>query len=112
LEAVDQPFLGEIDYAMLVKICGESPEPEKRHGGLHRLPAHGHHWKSRSEVHQHQLCRTPEHHDAYVHARFTRLTNAFSKRLENHAAAVALRFMYYNFLRIPPAPPHQPRDGR
>jgi hypothetical protein len=31
---------------------------------------------------------------------FTRLTNAFSKKVENHAAAVALWFMYYNFCRI------------
>ena len=32
--------------------------------------------------------------------RFTRLTNAFSKKLENHAAMVALHFMYYNFGRV------------
>jgi hypothetical protein len=32
--------------------------------------------------------------------RFTRLTNAFSKKVENHAAAIALYFMYYNFGRI------------
>lgn len=32
--------------------------------------------------------------------RFTRLTNAFSKKVENHAAAVALHYMYYNFYRI------------
>jgi hypothetical protein len=32
--------------------------------------------------------------------RFTRLTNAFSKRIENHIAAIALHFMYYNFVRI------------
>jgi hypothetical protein len=32
--------------------------------------------------------------------RFTRLANAFSKKVENHAAAVALWFMYYNFCRI------------
>src|SRR6185295_12426393 len=32
--------------------------------------------------------------------RFTRLTNAFSKKLENHIAAIALHFMYYNFVRI------------
>ena len=32
--------------------------------------------------------------------RFTRLTNAFSKKLENHAATVALYFMYYNFARV------------
>ena len=32
--------------------------------------------------------------------RFTRLTNAFSKKIENHAHAVALHFMHYNFCRI------------
>jgi hypothetical protein len=32
--------------------------------------------------------------------RFTRLTNAFSKKVENHEAAVALHFMFYNFARI------------
>ena len=32
--------------------------------------------------------------------RFTRLTNAFSKKVENHAAIVAIHFMYYNFGRI------------
>jgi len=32
--------------------------------------------------------------------RFTRLTNAFSKKAENHAHSVALNFMYYNFVRI------------
>jgi hypothetical protein len=32
--------------------------------------------------------------------RFTRLTNAFSKKVENHAHAVTLHFMFYNFVRI------------
>jgi hypothetical protein len=32
--------------------------------------------------------------------RFTRLTNGFSKKVANHAYAVALHFMYYNFVRI------------
>ena len=32
--------------------------------------------------------------------RFTRLTNGFSKKLENHAAMVAIHFMHYNFARI------------
>ena len=32
--------------------------------------------------------------------RFTRLTNAFSKKVENHAASVAIWFMYYNFVRV------------
>jgi len=37
---------------------------------------------------------------------FTRLTNAFSEKLENHIAAIALHFMYYNFVRNPPDPSH------
>ena len=32
--------------------------------------------------------------------RFTRLTNAFSKKIENHVAAIALHYMYYNYCRI------------
>ena len=39
-------------------------------------------------------------HAQGVDARFTRLTNAFSKKWENHAAMVTLYFMYYNFARI------------
>jgi hypothetical protein len=35
-----------------------------------------------------------------IRRRFTRLTNAFSKKIENHAHAVALHMMYYNFVRI------------
>jgi len=38
--------------------------------------------------------------------RFTRLTNAFFKKIENHAAAVALWFVYYNFCRV-----HTPSDA-
>ena len=41
----------------------------------------------------------PEPHDANGDAPFTRLTNAFSKKIENHAHAVALHFMHYNFSR-------------
>jgi len=42
----------------------------------------------------------PELHDVDFRARFRRLTNGFSKKLENHAAMVALYFMYYNFARV------------
>ena len=43
--------------------------------------------------------------------RFTRLTNAFSKKIENHAAAVALWFMYYNFCRVHQTVARHARDG-
>ena len=50
---------------------------------------------------------TTDGHKPYLHLtmrmsmrRFTRLTNAFSQKVENHAAAVALCFMFYNFARV------------
>jgi hypothetical protein len=55
---------------------------------------------SRSRACIHQLRWASESYDADVYARFTRLTNAFSKKVENHAAAVALHFIHYNFARI------------
>jgi hypothetical protein len=43
--------------------------------------------------------------------RYTRLTNAFSRKLENHAAAVALYYSAYNFVEDPPNAVHEPRHG-
>lgn len=43
--------------------------------------------------------------------RFTRLTNAFSKKVENHAYAVALHFMYYNFVKVHQILRVTPGDG-
>jgi len=48
----------------------------------------------------HQLRGTPESHHAHEHAALHPITNAFSKKVENHAAAVALHYMYYNFCRV------------
>jgi len=58
-----------------------------------------HHGRSRRAIDLYQLRRAPEPHDANGDAPFTRLTNAFSKKIENHAHAVALHFMHYNFSR-------------
>lgn len=52
------------------------------------------------KAHLDQLCGTPEPDHAYGDAALYRLTNGFSKKVENHAHAVALHFMYYNFGRI------------
>jgi IS1 family transposase len=101
-DAVEAAFGAEIDYAMLVKQYGESPEPEKRYSpaeciGAHKKPVRGKpdpKHISTSYVERQNLTMR-------MHMRrFTRLTNGFSKKLENHIAAVALHFMYYNFVRI------------
>jgi IS1 family transposase len=102
LNAVEDAFGSEIDYAMLVKLYGEAPEAEKRYSPAQCLGA-------RKEV----VTGFPERKrisTSYVERqnltmrmsirRFTRLTNGFSKKIENHAAAVALHYMYYNFSRV------------
>jgi IS1 family transposase len=103
LEAVEAGFGSEIDYAMLVKLYGADPagdqtrySPAKCIGAVPQAitgnpdPAH----ISTSYVERANLTMRMSMR------RFTRLTNAFSKKVENHAAAVAFYFMWYNFARI------------
>lgn len=101
LTAVSAAFGNDIDYAMLVKIYGDTSEGQKRYSpaeciGCERKavkgnpnPAH----ISTSYVERQNLTMRMSMR------RFTRLTNGFSKKLENHAAAVALYMMFYNFGR-------------
>jgi len=102
LDAVDGAFGTSIDYAMLVKVYGSAPEAEKRYSPPVCLGT------ERTVIHD-----TPdlEHiSTSYVERRnlsmrmgirrFTRLTNAFSKKLENHIHALSIYFMHYNFVRI------------
>ncbi len=101
-EAVENAFGSEIDYAMLVKIYGASNDGESRYSPATCIG-----------------CRTgvlsgnpdPKHiSTSYIERqnlsmrmgmrRFTRLTNGFSKKFENHAHQVALYFFHYNFCRV------------
>ncbi len=102
LEAVEGAFGADVDYAQLVKLYGESPDAEKRYSpavciGAHKNPIEGNpdpKYISTSFAERQNL-------NVRMHTRrFTRLTNAFSKKVENHAHSVALFAMYYNFVRI------------
>lgn len=102
LHAVENAFGDNIDYAMLVKLYGADRPDEARYSpaeciGCKKKKIIGKPDKkhvSTSYVERQNLTMR-------MHMRrFTRLTNAFSKKLENHIAAVSLHFMYYNFVRI------------
>jgi IS1 family transposase len=102
-EAVEDAFGADIDYAMLVKLYGASGDnPESRYspatcigcrtGVLAGSPDPKHistSFVERSNLSMRMGMR-----------RFTRLTNGFSKKLENHGHMVALYFMHYNFCRV------------
>jgi IS1 family transposase len=101
-DAVKDAFLDQIDYAQLVKMYGETIESETRYSppqciGAKREPLIGKPDKkhiSTSFVERQNLTMRMNIR------RFTRLTNAFSKKAEHHVYAVSLHFMYYNFCRI------------
>jgi IS1 family transposase len=103
LDAVESAFGSEIDYAMLVKLYGaDREESEARYSpadciGCRAIPVSGRpnpKHISTSYVERQNLTMRMKMR------RFTRLTNAFSKKIENHRWAVALHFMHYNFCRV------------
>jgi len=99
---VDSVFGEDVDYAMLQKIYGADPQGEKRYspakciGAKKRLMTGNPDPNHVSTSYAERQNLTMRMHMR----RFTRLTNAFSKKIENHTAAVALHTMFYNFVRV------------
>jgi IS1 family transposase len=103
LEAVEGAFGADVDYSMLVKLYGHDPkDDEKRYSpaqciGTRVVPIIGDpdpkHISTSYAERQNWTARTNMR-------RYTRLSNGFSRKIENHAAAVALNYFAYNFIRI------------
>lgn len=102
LDAVENTFGSEVDFSQLIKIYGSNPESETRYSPAECIGI---------EKNNIQGNPDPEHvSTSYVERqnltmrmgmrRFTRLTNASSKKVENLGYEVALHFMYYNFCRV------------
>ncbi len=102
LDAVEEAFGTDVDYAQLQKLYGAPEQPERQYSPAVCIgcdmkvisgdpdPKH----VSTSFVERQNLTMR------MGMRRFTRLTNAFSKKVENHAAMVAIHFLYYNFGRV------------
>ena len=103
LEAVERAFGADIDYAQLVKLYGAAPDSAKgryspaecigtRKRRVEGKPAIGN--VSTSFVERQNLTMRMQMR------RFTRLTNAFSKKIDNHIHMLSLYFLHYNFCRM------------
>jgi len=102
LEAVEGAFGADIDYAMLVKLYGAAPEGQRRYSPPQIIAAVGRRVEGDPDP-AHISTSYAERNNLTIRMhsrRYTRLTNAFSKKIENHAHAFALHAMYYNFVRI------------
>ncbi len=102
LEAIEGAFGGDIDCAMLVKVYGAVPEGQRRYSPAICTGAHKYRVEGNPDP-KHVSTSFVERSNLSMrmgNRRMTRLTNAFSKKAENHAHMMAIYFMHYNFVRI------------
>ncbi len=103
LAAVEQSFHGAIDYAILNKLYGEAPKEDRRRYSLTEYKGFTKGVVSGNPDPKHISTSYVERQNLTMRMgmrRFTRLTNGFSKKVENLEHAVSLHFMHYNFCRI------------
>ena len=102
LSAVEGAFgWNGADYAMLVKLYGQAPEGQRRYSAPELIGIEKK-WVMGSPAEPLVSTSFAERQNLTMRMqmrRFTRLTNAFSKKLENHLHALSLHFMHYNFAR-------------
>jgi len=103
LEAIEGAFGADVDYAQLIKMYGNAPESAKgRYSpaectGIKKRAVDG------DPDHKHISTSYVERMNLNIrmgNRRFTRLTNAFSKKIDNHLNMLSLYFVHYNFCRI------------
>jgi hypothetical protein len=102
LPAVESAFGADVDFAQLIKTYGADPQAEKRYSPAVCLSVESNPINGRPDP-EHISTSYMERSNLTMRMgirRFTRLTNAFSKRVENHAAAISLHFVHYNFCRV------------
>jgi hypothetical protein len=105
LQAVEEAFGADIDYSMLIKLYGEppsSPEAARRYSPSECVGTRTEKITSNPDP-KHVSTSYAERANLTMRMamrRFTRLANAFSKKLDNHAHMVALYALWYNFVRI------------
>jgi len=102
VEAIEESFGADVDYAQLIKVYGAPADGEKRYSPVECISCYGQRVEGRPDA-RYVSTSYVERQNLNIRMgnhRMTRLTNAFSKKAVNHAHMMAIYFMHYNFVRI------------